>query len=142
METGTAGRIVLVEDEGLLRKIIGRNLRARGYQVVEVATGEDALAVLAGGSTALLLLDVNLPDITGWEVLRRFSAGRPSPIPTIVFSAVAPNAKRLEEFGWVTFVHKPFPLDALLRLVADQVGERPGPRLDWPGIGAPTLPLP
>lgn len=119
MESG--GPILLVEDEGPLRKIIGRNLEKRGYRVVAVETGAEALAALRAGRPALLLLDVNLPDMTGWEVLRALPPEECRAIPTIVVSAVMPNPTRLREFDEVTFLHKPFPLDTLLRLVADHL---------------------
>jgi CheY-like chemotaxis protein len=104
-----------------LRKIIGRNLARRGYRVVEADCGAAALAALRAGPPALLLLDVNLPDMTGWDVLRALPIDLRQRIPTIVVSAVAQHPKRLHEFGDVAFLHKPFPLDTLLRLVADQL---------------------
>jgi two-component system nitrogen regulation response regulator GlnG len=113
--------ILLVEDEGQLRTILARNLERRGYRVIAAATGADALAALRAGLPALLLLDVNLPDMTGWDVLRALPPEMRQRIPTIVVSAVAQHPKRLHEFGDVAFLHKPFPLDTLLRLVADQL---------------------
>ncbi|HET8630032.1 MAG TPA: response regulator [Thermomicrobiales bacterium] len=117
----TGQRIVLVEDEGPLRAILARNLRVRGYEVVEAASGAAALAAMAGAPPALLVLDVNLPDLTGWEVLRRLppEARR---IPLVVCSAVPPHPKRVREFAGITFLQKPFPLDAFLRVVADALG--------------------
>jgi CheY-like chemotaxis protein len=114
--------ILLVEDEGPLRAIIGRNLEKRGYRVVEAASGSAALATLRAGPPALLLLDVNLPDMTGWDVLRALPVDLRRRVPTIVVSAVMQNPKRLHEFSEVTFLHKPFPLETLLRLVADRLG--------------------
>ncbi len=115
-------QIVLVEDEGPLRKIIARNLQKRGYDVVEAETGTAALTALRAHPPGLLLLDINLPDMTGWDVLRALPADLRRRIPTIALSAVAPNPTRLSEFHEVTFLHKPFPLDTLLRLVADRLG--------------------
>ena len=64
----------------------------------------------------LLLLDINLPDATGWDVLREIrEAGRD--IPTVVFSAVPPSAQRVREFRPLGVLTKPFPIDALLRFV-------------------------
>jgi len=119
MESGS--QIVLVEDEGPLRKIIARNLLRRGYDVVEAETGTDALTALLRSPPGLLLLDVNLPDMTGWDVLRALPVDLRRRIPTIVLSAANQSPKRLDEFREVTFLHKPFPLDTLLRLVADRI---------------------
>ena len=126
--------ILVVEDEGPLRKIIGRNLERRGYRVMEAATGTAALATLRSGPPALLLLDVNLPDMTGWDILRALPADLRQRLPTIVLSAVMQNPKRLAEFGEVVFLHKPFPLETLLRLVADKldVDRAPVTTEAWP----------
>jgi len=120
MESGP--RIILVEDEGPLRKILARNLLRRGYDVVEAATGAAALLAIRGAPPRLLLLDVNLPDMTGWDVLRALPTDLRRRVPTIVLSAAAQSPKRLDEFHEVTFLHKPFPFDTLLRLVADKLG--------------------
>ena len=119
--------ILLVEDERPLRTIIKRNLEQRGYHVVEATSGAEAVAALRAGMPALLLLDVNLPDMTGWDVLRALPADVRRALPTIALSAVAPQPKRLQEFAEVGFLHKPFPLDALLRLVAEKVRGEPAP---------------
>jgi DNA-binding response OmpR family regulator len=62
------------------------------------------------------LLHINLPDQTGWEVLRELKR-RGSAVPTIIISAVRVNQSRLDEFHPLAYLPKPFPLDALLRLV-------------------------
>jgi len=64
-----------------------------------------------------------LPDATGWDVLRRLqAAGRT--MPAVIFSAIPPNAARVREFKPLGVLHKPFPLDALLRLVERAERER------------------
>lgn len=114
-------RIVLVEDDPALCMILGHNLRARGYQVAQATTGAAGLAALADAPSALLLLDVHLPDTTGWEVLRHLPAGVPRQLPAIVFSATAPDPEQLREFAWIAFLHKPFALDTLLHLIAERL---------------------
>ena len=69
----------------------------------------------------LLLLDINLPDRTGWEVLRELKR-RGRKVPTIVLSAVRVSQSRMDEFRPLAFLPKLFPIDALLRLV---LGELP-----------------
>src|SRR4051812_4601264 len=63
-------RVLVVEDEPLLRGIIVRNLVSRGYVAHEAASADEALAVCRTEAPELLLLDINLPDRTGWDVLR------------------------------------------------------------------------
>lgn len=108
--------ILLVDDEARLRQTIARSLSARGYRVDEAATYRDAVAAVGRARYDLLLLDVNLPDATGWDVLRELEATGQS-VPTVVFSAVPPSARRVREFRPLGVLHKPFPIDALLRLV-------------------------
>ena len=67
-------RVLVVEDEALLRGIIVRNLVSRGHAVREVASGAAALEALMTEIPDLLLLDINLPDCSGWDVLRGLAA--------------------------------------------------------------------
>jgi DNA-binding response OmpR family regulator len=117
--------VLIIEDENPLRRILTLNLARRGYNVVEADTGEaalDALRASAAGEIPfdLLLLDINLPDQSGWDILRRLREDthltmRTSPA-VIVMTAVRPQDKRLAEFHPDAVLLKPFPIDALLRL--------------------------
>jgi CheY-like chemotaxis protein len=117
--------VLIVEDENPLRRILTLNLARRGYNVVEADTGEAALDALRAAAVAqqpfdLILLDINLPDQSGWDILRRLRedpglAMRPPPA-VIVMTAVRPQDKRIAEFHPDAVLLKPFPIDALLRL--------------------------
>ena len=120
--------ILLVDDERRLRQALGRALTAHGHTVHEVGSRAEAVAACAAGPYDVLVLDVNLPDATGWDVLRdNHASGRA--IPAIVVSAVPPSAARIREFRPAGVLHKPFPIDALLRLVQEVGGgdDRPAP---------------
>jgi DNA-binding response OmpR family regulator len=107
---------MIVEDESTLRRIIARNLTSRGVLVQEVETADEAVQRVLAERPELLLLDVNLPDRSGWDVLRDLRRHGVE-VPTIVISAVDCSPSRLQEFRPLAYLHKPFPLEALLRLV-------------------------
>ena len=109
-------RVLLVEDEAILRKVIARNLTGRGIQVCEAGTGAEAVQAVLSQTPDLVLLDINLPDQTGWDVLRDLKR-RGKDVPTIVLSAVRVGQNRLDEFHPLAYLPKPFPIEALLRLV-------------------------
>lgn len=110
-------RILLVEDEAMLRRVIARNLRGRGFAVREAELANDAIAMALVQAPDLMLLDINLPDRTGWDVLRELRQ-RGLTIPTIIVSAVRVSQSRLDEFHPLAYLPKPFPLEALLRIVS------------------------
>jgi DNA-binding response OmpR family regulator len=127
-DTAQYRRVLLVEDEATLRRIIARNLTSRGLQVREAGTAGEAVQAATAEQPDLLLLDINLPDQTGWDVLRELKR-RGKEVPTIIVSAVRISQNRLDEFRPLAYLPKPFPIDALLRLVLDG---RPGQRADQP----------
>ncbi|MFN8515929.1 MAG: response regulator [Chloroflexia bacterium] len=74
------------------------------------------MAVALAERPDLLLLDINLPDRTGWDVLRELRE-RGVVVPTVIVSAVRVSQSRLDEFRPLAYLPKPFPLEALLRIV-------------------------
>jgi DNA-binding response OmpR family regulator len=111
--------VLLVEDESPIADVLARSLRARGYEVRLAAGGRDALLALTEAVPTVLVLDINLPDITGWEVLRRLSPADRERLPVIVFSAAALAPSRVQEFRPAGVLIKPFPIDALTRLIEE-----------------------
>lgn len=119
--------ILLVEDDEVLCEIVGRNVRARGHRVSVAATMQEALVSLRAQDFDLVVLDINLPDQTGWEMLRQaLQEGTLSlheldgrKLPVVVLSAMHVSPGRLAEFRPLAYLPKPFPLDSLLRLAAE-----------------------
>lgn len=121
--------ILLVEDDDVLRELILRNLQRRGHDVRVAENAHTALAYLRVTPFDLILLDINLPDQTGWEVLRiaqkekKLSPlhvnGHDGQLPVVVLSAVCVNTCRLQEFHPLAYLPKPFPMEAVLRLAAE-----------------------
>ena len=108
--------VLVVEDEATLRRIVARNLSGRHHRVREVDTADTALTAVLQRRPDLMLLDIDLPDRTGWDLLRDLRA-RGISVPTVVCSAVRAPRARLDEFAPLAYLPKPFPLEALLRLV-------------------------
>ncbi|HLZ31573.1 MAG TPA: response regulator [Chloroflexota bacterium] len=125
--TGRYRSVLLVEDEATFRRVIARNLSGRGLLVREVGTADEAVALSTADRPDLMLLDINLPDRSGWDVMRELRR-QGIDVPTIVVSAVRVSQSRLEEFHPMAYLPKPFPLEALLRLVfKTSSGEPRGP---------------
>jgi DNA-binding response OmpR family regulator len=111
--------VLLVEDESALADVIARNLRARGHDVVLSATAEGAVLSMAERWPDAVILDVNLPDLTGWDVLRRLSAAERHELRVVVISAAPISQKRIQEFAPLRWLQKPFPIDSLVRLLSE-----------------------
>lgn len=90
-EPGAAGnkmRVLVVDDTDASRYVVGRMLRGAGYQVSEAATGEQGLKAVRGELPDLVVLDVNLPDVSGFEVCRQIkSEAATASIPVLHLSA-------------------------------------------------------
>ena len=114
-----SGVVLLVDDEPAIVNTLGRTLRAKGYVVQAVTSGKDALVAVAEAPPDVMLLDINLPDLTGWEVLRRLSTAQRSDMRVIVFSASPLAPRRMEEFQPEGVLVKPFPIEALERLLQE-----------------------
>ncbi len=111
--------ILLVDDEPAITEVLSRALRRRGFDVRVETTGKDTLYAITEDVPDVLVLDINLPDLTGWEVLRRLSPRDRQRIPVIVFSASPLAPSRVEEFRPAGVLGKPFPVEALVRLILD-----------------------
>jgi two-component system sensor histidine kinase ChiS len=117
--------VLLVDDEQPILTVLTRTLRAKGYQVRAVTNGMDALLALSEEIPDVMLLDINLPDLTGWEVLRRLSPTDRARVPVIVFSASPLAPSRVQEFRPAGVLVKPFPVEALQRLLRDVLDAKP-----------------
>ncbi len=114
-------RILLIEDDPHVRGALSRSLAAHGHAVTEGGNVRDGLDAIESTRFDLLLLDINLPDATGWDILRakhfNGNGNGNGDVPAIVISAIPPSVARLREFRPFAVLHKPFPVDSLIRLV-------------------------
>jgi DNA-binding response OmpR family regulator len=116
--TGKPAPLLIVEDDESLRRILSRHLRGQGYVVEEAATAEDATRAMAKGlRPGLVLLDLNLPGDTGWDLLRSPTLAAAGSPPVVITSATTVGPKRLVEFHVAGYLPKPFPLETLVATV-------------------------
>ena len=85
--------VLLVDDDRALRKLLRAYLEQESIAVVEAGSGEEALALIARAAPTLVLLDVRLPGLDGFEVLRRLEAGGTS-VPVILVTSVGDEHSR------------------------------------------------
>jgi two-component system KDP operon response regulator KdpE len=110
--------ILLVDDEPVVLRALRVALEAQDYAVAAVLTGEDALARISNGAFDLVLLDLGLPGVDGFEVIRRVRVLYPA-LPIIVLSAQGEDAVKVEalDLGADDYVSKPFSVRELLARV-------------------------
>lgn len=118
--TAKKARILVVEDEEEYRKLLRRVLEKAGYEMLEAATGAEALALFSAHEPDLILLDVVLPDMLGFDVRRRLKPKPGRTMPPVLFCTVRSAAASLAEgvsLGSADYVLKPFdPVDLLARV--------------------------
>jgi DNA-binding response OmpR family regulator len=113
--TDAAPLVLLVEDDESLCRIVSRYLRGQGFRVEVASSSEAAEESLRGGlRPALVLLDLNLPGDTGWDLLRGDALSGSGSPPIVITSATTVSPKRLTEFGVAGYLPKPFPLETLV----------------------------
>lgn len=120
-------RVLAVDDDHVIRGLLEVNLEMEGHEVVSAVDGSDALAKVAECHPDLILLDVMMPNLNGWEVaerLKRDEATRHIPIVFLSARAMDADVRRGAELGVESYVTKPFdPID-LMELVNRLLSER------------------
>jgi DNA-binding response OmpR family regulator len=108
-------RVLVVEDEPELAAFLGRTLREAAWAPDSVTTGEDALEALAVNDYDLVILDLGLPDLEGFEVCRRWRAqGGRTPILMLTARDVLADRVRGLDAGADDYLPKPFAVEELL----------------------------
>ena len=109
-----APRVLVIDDEPQIRRFLDISLRAQGYQVLQAATGEDGLAILAGQGAELVVLDIGLPDRDGHQVLRAIRDW--SAVPVIMLTVRAGEGEKVTalDAGANDYVTKPFGVQELM----------------------------
>jgi two-component system response regulator VicR len=115
-------RILIIEDEPGVARGLEHGLRGEGYEVLRAATGRQGLELLERQTPHLLLLDLRLPDIDGYEVCRRVRAAG-NPLPILMLTARDEEADKVLglELGADDYVVKPFSFRELLSRIRAQL---------------------
>ena len=119
-------RILVVEDQEDNRRIIRDLLSASGYGLVEATTGEEGLKMATTEKPDLILMDIQLPGMDGYEVTRRIKANPElNPIPIIVVTsyALSGDDKKAFDAGCNGYVTKPFSPRVLLAKIREFLPE-------------------
>jgi two-component system, OmpR family, KDP operon response regulator KdpE len=126
-------KVLVVDDEPAIRRFLRTSLTAQGYLVSEAENGATALEQLRRGSPEILVLDLGLPDIDGFDIIERLR-GQGSAIPIVVLSSRSDETGKVKalDLGADDYVTKPFGIDELLARIRTAVrhrlqeeGERP-----------------
>jgi len=115
-------RIMVVEDQEDNRQILSDLLGNNGYELIEAWDGEAALTTLASQRPDLILMDIQLPGIDGYEVTRRIKADldlRAIPIIAVTSYALSGDAEKAFEAGCDAYVTKPYSPRQLLAKVRE-----------------------
>jgi len=112
-------RVLIAEDDSSIRHMLTVSLRKQGYQTMEACDGSEALGVMRAGQADLVVLDLMMPKVTGWQVLAERAADpKLRNIPVIVVTAErGDDVTKIPDDGISALLPKPFNLDALEALV-------------------------
>ena len=133
--------ILIVDDEPNVRLVFRTALESAGHEVVESEGGEQGLRRLRRSPADLVLLDLQMPDTGGMEVLRRLrEAGDDTPVVIITAYGSVPDAVRAMKLGAIDFLAKPLTPHALRKVVAEVLERHaePEPEPAPNGAAGPT----
>ncbi len=115
-------RVLLVDDERAILRVLTVKLRISGYNVIAASSGEEALDLVGSTPPDIMLLDVIMPGMDGFEVLQKLRTT--SELPVIVFSARPENAQKAMSLGANDFLDKPFDVDDMVKKIRELLNHR------------------
>jgi two-component system cell cycle response regulator DivK len=118
-------RILLVEDNEMNRDMLSRRLERRGYEVIVAVDGEEGVARAKADAPDLVLMDMSLPGIDGWEATRQLKAAdetRSIPVLALTAHAMAGDREKALAAGCDEFDTKPVDLPRLLEKIEGLLG--------------------
>ena len=113
-------KILLVEDNDINREMLRRRLVRKGYEVLEAVNGQEAIIKTQSHSPDLILMDMSLPVMDGWEATTRLkadSATQKIPIIGLTAHAMAEDKQKVLQAGCNDYASKPVELDNLVLMI-------------------------
>ncbi len=129
-------RILIVDDEPKLVRLLCTNLNTKDYEILTAATGRQAFELAASADPDVIVLDVMLPDVSGFEVCRELRAM--SDVPILMLTARARDSDKLEGFkaGADDYITKPFNVNEFLARISVALRRRGGAAPEPPLMSA------
>lgn len=119
-------KVLLVEDNEMNRDMLSRRLARNGYEVVMAVDGQQAVDMAASENPAIILMDMSLPVVDGWEATRRVKADpatRAIPVIALTAHAMAEDEKKARDAGCDDFDTKPVDIERLMGKMKTLLGE-------------------
>jgi CheY-like chemotaxis protein len=123
-------KILLVEDNEMNRDMLSRRLQRRGYEVVIAVDGAEGVDKAGTEAPALILMDMSLPGVDGWDATRRIKAApatRAIPVIALTAHAMSGDREKAVEAGCDDFDTKPVDLARLLGKIEALLARKPIP---------------
>jgi CheY-like chemotaxis protein len=118
--------VLVADDNEANRELVAVILQRQGYDVMEAANGREAIALAKEHSPDLVLLDIHMPEMDGYqavEALRAAEASRHIPVVALTASAMAGDAEEALSRGFTAYLAKPYEISAVVALVKRLVGD-------------------
>jgi FixJ family two-component response regulator len=116
------GKIVIIDDDLLVRQALGDCVESAGYAVEDFGSAEEFLASGATGNAACLIVDIQLPGITGLELQGQLTvAGNRLPVVFVSAQGTKANREKAMRQGASGFLPKPFRREDLLKILGDAI---------------------
>ncbi|HEY7936965.1 MAG TPA: response regulator [Candidatus Limnocylindrales bacterium] len=121
--TAAQGSVLLVDDDDVFVDLVRRHLAAHGYTVATAGSVMAARELLRADHPALLILDINLPDDSGWALLRDESLVAAGSPPVVIMSGTQIRPERLREFRVAGYLPKPVSMSLLTSCIDRFINE-------------------
>jgi PAS domain S-box-containing protein len=120
VKMGRKARILVIDDEEFVRSILARTLAQVNHQVTLAENGEKGLQLFEEGKFDMVLTDLGMPGMSGWEVCQMIKEISPhTPVGMITGWGMEVNRSKMEEYGLDFFISKPFDFNKILNVVAE-----------------------